>query len=322
MPGEAELCLAIDIGGTKTALALIDRQGQVRDGIHTFPVPFQADGSASAQGLIDAIAPFVNRARLLDGNLGGIGLSLCGNVHLLTGEAVLIPNLHWRRVPFGRMLSQAFGLPVAAATDVRQATLAEHTWGAAQGIRYFAWCTVGTGYGGYFFLDGKLYDGYHGYAGPFGHTTVDEINGYPCGCGRRGCLETFVAGPAIARQGQAAVDQGRSPLLSELAAGQPVTTALVFQARQAGDPEARRILEQVVRLIAINLGGLVNTLDLQRIVLGGGVVNANPDFVPWVDRKIRDYLMSEESRRDLRVVKESLPNSALFGAAVDAFTRL
>ena len=89
--------------------------------------------------------------------------------------------------------------------------------GAWPGRTQFAWATIGTGYGGYLFLDGKLYGGAHGFAGNFGHFTVDEVNGYPCGCGRRGCLETFVTSPAIAHAGQAALDVGQSPGLRELA---------------------------------------------------------------------------------------------------------
>jgi glucokinase len=199
------------------------------------------------------------------------------------------------------------------------AALAEHTWGIARGITHFAWCTVGTGYGGYLFLDDKIYGGYHGFAGNFGHTTLDEINGYPCGCGRRGCFETFVAGPAIARAGQAAVDSGRSPLLAQLAGDRPVSTHMVFQANANGDPAAVEIINQVIRLISINLGGVVNTLDLHMIVMGGGVVNASPDFVPRINARIRDFLETEEAKRDLMVVKETFPNAALFGSAADFF---
>jgi glucokinase len=205
---------------------------------------------------------------------------------------------------------------------VRDAALAEHCWGAARGVDYFAWCTVGTGYGGYLFLDGKLYDGYHGIAGPFGHSTVDEVNGYPCGCGRRGCVETYVAGPAIARQGQVVLSEGRSPLLAQSAAGQPINAAHVFQAAASGDPACAEIIENAIRMICINLSALVNTLDLQMIVLGGGVTHATPNFIQRIDRQIRAYLMSEEARRDLRIVGETFANSALVGAAADAFLRL
>jgi glucokinase len=314
-------CLALDIGGSKVAVAQIDPTGTVDGEIRTFPVPFDPSGIADPYRLIGLIRPFVDQARRAGIDLGGFGLSLCGTVNEETGEAVLNSNLHWRNLPFGEMLRKTFDLPVHAATDVRQAALAEHLWGAARGAGDFAWCTIGTGFGGYLYLGGRMYGGIHGFAGNFGHITLDEINGYPCGCGRRGCFETFVAGPAIARHGQAAADSGRSQLLAQLAGGEPVTTRMVIRAEAEGDPAAVEIMNEVIRLISINLGGVVNLLDLKMIVMGGGVVNSTPDFVQRIQTRIRDYLMTEEAKRDLEIVKESYQNSALYGAAADFFIR-
>lgn len=314
-------CLAVDIGGTKIALAIFDRAGKPVTPIQSVPVPFNSHGCADPAGLIAIIQAYLSEQGIQLADLAGTGVSLCGNVDLLTGEATLTPNLHWRNVPFGSMLRETLGVPVAAATDVRDAALAEHCWGAARAEICFAWCTVGTGYGGYLFLDGKLYDGVHGFAGPFGHMTVDEINGELCGCGRRGCVETYVSGPAIARQGQRVLFEGRSPILADIANNSPVSTTQVFQAAASGDPVCQEIIDRVIRRICINLSGLVNTLDLGMIVLGGGVTHACPDFVSRIATRIRPYLMSDEARRDLRVVAETFDNSALVGAAADAFLR-
>ncbi|MGB8980606.1 MAG: ROK family protein, partial [Anaerolineales bacterium] len=114
---------------------------------------------------------------------------------------------------------------------------------------------------------------------------------------------------------------GESPRLRGLARGAKVTTADVFAAEAQGDPAAQVILENVVRLISINLAGVVNTLDLSMIVMGGGVVNASPNFVDRIQRRIREFLMTDEARRDLQVVRESFENSALVGAAADVFLR-
>jgi glucokinase len=316
-----ETCLAVDIGGTKLAAALVGRDGQARSPIQIACVPFDSSGIADPQGLIRLMEPFVRQAREANENLVGLGLSVCGNIDMESGDAILVPNLHWRYLPFGRMVQDAFGLKVNAATDVCMAALAEHTWGAAKGVEHFIWATVGTGYGGFLWIKDGLYGGFHGFAGNFGHITLDEVNGYPCGCGRRGCFETFVAGPAIARAGQAAVNAGQSKMLAGMSAEKPVSTRMVFDARAAGDPAAVEIIENVIRLISINLGGVINLLDLQMIVMGGGVVNASPDFVECINRRIRDFLMTEEAKRDLRVVKESFPNSALFGAAAMVFDK-
>lgn len=314
-------CVAADIGGTKVDLGVFDSEGCLYGEIVKAPVPFDARRIADPDGLIKIMQPFVEQAAQEFGTLVGIGLSVCGNIDVETGEAVLVPNLHWRNIPFGKMVHQALGLPVYAATDVREAALAEHLWGVAQSVSNFVWCTIGTGYGGYLYLEDKLYGGMHGFAGNFGHITYDEINGYPCGCGKRGCFETFVAGPAIARAGQAAADSGHSPLLAELSQGGRVTTHMVFHAYSHGDTAALEIIDRVIRLLAINLSGVVNLLDLEMIVMGGGIVNVCPDLIERLNIRIRDYLMTAEAKRDLRIVKESFPNAALYGAAADVFIR-
>lgn len=313
--------LAVDIGGTKMDVACIDTQGNFLTPLSKARVPFDDNDVADAEGLIRMLAPYVEEACALEGAFEGIGMSVCGNIDPLTGEGVLIPNLHWRNVPFGAMVAEAFRLPVFAATDVRMATIAEALWGKARGVQNFAWVTIGTGYGGYLFLNGRLYDGSHSFAGNFGHITWDEIHGALCGCGRKGCVETFVAGPGIARLGQAALNKNQSPALARLAGGGPVTTRMVFQAEAEGDPAAREIIAQVIRLISINLGGVVNLLDLDMLVIGGSVSRGSEDFIDRINKRIRDYLMTEEARRDLQVIGESFTNSALVGAAADVFLR-
>ncbi len=319
--GAGVFALAVDIGGTKVALTILDSAGKCLLPVEVFPVPFDASHRAIPEALIELFAPAIETARTLPGHFRGIGVSCCGNLEEDTGMAVLIPNLGWRYVPLGDMIHQRFGVEVFAATDVRMALLAEVVWGAAKGVKNVAWATVGTGYGGYLFLDGRLHRGTHGFAGNFGHMTLDEVNGYPCGCGRKGCFETFVAGPAIARAGQRAADTAESPYLQVISKTRPIATADVFDAEAAGDPAAAVIIDQVIRLIAINLGGLVNILDLDMIVVGGGVANACLDFVERISQHIRRHLMTEEAIRDLKVVKESFENSALVGAAVDVFLR-
>lgn len=313
--------LAADIGGTNARFGMINTEGELIGLMSSFPVPFKAGGEADVEALLELIKQQLAQANRTPGLIPAVGISLCGNVERATGEAVLVANLHWRNVPFGQMIQDYCGVEVRIATDVRQAALAEALWGVARGTRNFLWATVGTGYGGYLFLNGRLYEGAHGFAGNFGHTPFDEIDGYMCGCGQRGCIETFVSGPAIARAGQLAVAREQSLLLAELAnsnQGQ-VTTPMVFSAVEAGDEAAQRIIDQVITLICQNLGAAVNLLDLEMIILGGGVCNGSDWFVERIDRRIRDFLMTVEARRDLRIVRETFEDSALWGAAADVF---
>jgi glucokinase-like ROK family protein len=316
---DQHFALAIDIGGSKVAYALIDIKGELLGGIEKLAVPFDDRGVASQEELIAQMGRFVERAWQRPGIFDGIGIGLCGNVDLQTGTVILAPNLHWRHAPMMNLVAQSYRVPVAISMDVRLAALGEAVWGGAKGVRNFAWVTVGTGYGGYFFLDGKLYDGRHAFAGNFGHIPVDEVAGYPCGCGLRGCIETYVSGPAIARAAQAAIAANRSPTLARLAGDGKATCEMVFQAEAAGDPVAVEIIEQVIRMVAKSVAGLVNTLDLEMIVFGGGVTKGSRDFVFRLDQAIRSLLMTEEARRELVIIQESYPNSTLFGAAANVF---
>lgn len=318
MSEQTHYALAVDIGGTSIKFALIDQRGKVHGELTKHPVPFGADGAADMGRLFDVMQPYIDRAIEYSGSPQlPLGVSMCGNIDEASGEAVLVANLHWHNVRFGAALRERFGLPFAIATDVRLAALAEHLWGAARGIQNFCWVTIGTGYGGYLVLNGRLYGGSHGFAGNFGHTPLDLPDGYLCGCGHYGCVETYVAGPAIARAGQRAADEGHSPLLRQLAGGNAVTTHMVFQAEQDGDPAACEIIDTMIRRVAINLAGVVNLLDLEMLIFGGGVVQASSLLVPRISARIRAYLMTVEARRDLRLVSESFPNSALVGAAAN-----
>jgi glucokinase len=311
--------LAVDIGGTKMEVAFIDVEGNLFKSIEKHYVPFDDDCIADPDRMIELLHPYLQQAGQLPGRFMGIGLSVCGNIDRKSGDAILCPNLGWRYLPFGKMVGETFGVPVYAATDVRMAAQAEAVWGNAKGLRNFAWATIGTGFGGYLFLNGELFEGSHGFAGNFGHNTLDEIHGRRCGCGLKGCFESFAAGPAIARAGQAAVDAGKSTMLAELAGDGKVATYMVFKAEVAGDPAAKEIIDSMVRLYAISFAGLVNILDLDMIVVGGGVTRGSSDLITRIDARTRDYLMTVEARRDLKIVREAFPNSALYGAAATVF---
>ncbi len=313
--------LAVDVGGTKMDIAYVNQFGELYAPADRLMVPFDEKGVGKPEAILDMIEPYFISGKREFGKIPGIGLSVCGNFDTKTGEAVLVANLHWRNVPFGQMARDRFGVPNYPATDVRMALLAEVLWGKAKGLKHVAWMTLGTGYGGYLFLDGKLYDGAHGFAGNLGHNIYDERIGDLCGCGQKGCFETFVSGPAIARQGQAAVNQRKSNCLLDLSKNgqEPVTTKMVFQAESLDDQTSKEIIEEEVRKLGISLSSMVNLLDLEMIVLGGGVWKGSPEFINRVDRKVRDFLMTEEAKRDLKIVTESFPNSALVGAGADVF---
>jgi len=310
--------MAVDIGGTKMSAAVVDSNGKVQDQVITSRVPFTRLGAADQFKIIDWIK---KQRTSFSEQLSGVGLSICGNVDEENGFVPLSANLHWREIPFGQMVEQACGLPVVAATDVCMAALAEMTWGFARGKKFFAWVTIGTGFGGYLVLDGQLYRGFHGYAGNFGHNTWDEYSNEVCGCGKSGCIEKFVSGPGIAKAGQKKYSSGGLMTLIDKPHANPLRAEDVFKAASLGDTDARAIIDEAIRLTAISLAGLVNILDLEMLVIGGGIAHAASDYVDRISQRIRQYLMTTEAKRDLLVVSEGFTNSALIGSAAAVFLK-
>jgi glucokinase len=304
-------------------IAYVDQTGAFFKSPERLYVPFNENCVADLDKMLDMLEPYVIFARENLPNFLGAGFSICGNIDDSSGDAVLVANLRWYNVPFGKLAHARYQVPIYAATDVRMALIAELLWGKARGLNYVAWMTLGTGYGGYLFLDGKLYGGTHGFAGNLGHAIYDERGGAECGCGQRGCFGSYVAGPAIARQGQAAANEGRSTLLKEWGqtAGKKVTTRMVYEAEEQGDPAAVEIVEEQVRKLGISLSSMVDLLELEMIVMGGGVLKGAADFLDRVDNRVRGFLMTVEAKRDLKIVRETFDNSALMGAAATVFIK-
>lgn len=318
MTDKSPFSLALDIGGTKLEIGMIDANGNLLTGIDRIPIPFK-DGVASLEGILDIMDDYVEKAKKRKGAFRGIGLSSCGLVDLESGVVIISPNQHWYGVPLRSSVRERFDLPVYTATDTRLAVLGEAAWGAGSKAQNFAWVTMGTGLGAAFFLNGKLYGGERGFAGAFGHNTVDEINGYPCGCGRRGCLETYASGRALARNGQAAVDMGHMTVLKEIAKDRRVTAKMVFEAESMGDEVAKHLINQLVRYAGIGISQLINIMDINFIIMGGGLSKVGPDFLKRIESESKKHLFNAKVANEIRIIRESLPNSAMYGAAANVF---
>jgi glucokinase len=314
---EKEIAVVFDIGGTKLESAVINSEGKLIE-MEKEDVPF-AEGKASIEGIFSIIDGELEHAGKKISTTAGIGISVCGLIDKESGDVVVAPNLHWYDVPLTKLLRKRYKKPVFVETDTKLAALGEATWGAGKGHDNFAWVTLGTGFGGSFFLNGKIFEGERGFAGAFGHNTMDDVNGYPCGCGRLGCLETFASGRSLARNAQAAVDMGHVTKIREIANGEKIRAEMVFEAEKMGDETAKRLIEQLVHYTAIGIGQIINILDLNLIIMGGGLIKAGEQFLNRIRAEVKNHLFCQEAAKDLKIITESLPNPALFGAASMVF---
>ncbi|HET7751871.1 MAG TPA: ROK family protein [Terriglobales bacterium] len=269
------LAMGVDIGGTKLAAGVVDGSGAILQQIRT---PMAAKGEASAglaavTSAITALGKKLGAGASLSEVVSGIGLCSPGPVDPHTGVVINPPNLPcWRNYPLVAEVGRVFGVPVKLDNDGNAAALAEAQWGAGRGFQNVFYATIGTGIGTGIVFDGRIYHGRTGAAAEGGHVSID-YRGPRCGCGKPGCIEVLACGPAIARRARAKLSAGQTSALLDLAKGnaEAITPEMVGQAYAAGDAVARETLLETVDLLALWLGNMVDLLEPDVMVMGGGV---------------------------------------------------
>ena len=262
--------LGVDIGGTKVAVGTVDSNGKI---LNHYRKPMIANSTAEAgfqavTGAIDSVLPEI-------GSVKSIGICAPGPLDPRTGIVLNPPNVPcWRNFPLAAKIAAKYDVPVKVDNDANAAALAETRWGAARGFQYVFCATVGTGIGTGIIFDGKIYHGKTGSAGEGGHVTID-YRGPQCGCGKRGCIEILASGPAIGTRARSriAAQPERGASILSLAGGklESVTSEFVGKAYSAGDELATEILKETVDLLTVWLGNIVDILDPDVLVMGGGV---------------------------------------------------
>jgi glucokinase len=261
---------AVDLGGTSFRCALADGDG-------TF-VAEASEPTRSHEGpeaVLGRIAECIASLSERSGERpAAIGMGIPGLVDRERGIARFLPNFptRWRGVPVGEILGRLTGAEIRILNDVRMATLGELVFGLGRSARTMAFYALGTGVGGGIAIEGKLLLGPLGAAGEIGHHTIVP-DGPVCGCGNRGCLETFASGPAIAAEGIRLLLSGLAPRLHEATGGDAarVSPKVMADAARAGDEAVASAIARVGTLLGIGIANVVTTIHPDLVVIGGGV---------------------------------------------------
>ncbi len=313
------LALGIDLGGTNARAALVDRDSGTVLRLERHVL----DGRSPE----DVVAVVTRAARAAAGeggvpSLGRVGMGVAGQVLGASGVVLNAPNLGWRDVPLGAMLSAALGAPVRVVNDLSAAAWGESRFGAARGVKEALVVFAGTGVGSGIVLGGHLHEGSRGVAGELGHVKVRPPRpGEPprrCGCGMVGCLEAYAGGANLAARVRADVASGSATSIRELAAGDlsRLTAAHVEQACAAGDGYARRLWEEIGEMLAVAIANAVTLLNPERVVLGGGVLRGSPTLREIVEFHVRAEA-SRTAASGLSIVTAELGDEAgVVGAAL------
>jgi glucokinase len=279
MKNEARIVVGVDVGGTKVAAGLVNAKGEV---LARSKTPMLTEGPAS-NGLmavstaIRGLSPEAPSPH----PIAAIGICAPGPLNPETGVIINPPNLTiWHNYPLAEQMRRTYNLPVKVDNDANAAALAEAKWGAGRGYRNLFYASVGTGIGTGIIFDGHIYHGKTGAAAEGGHVGIDS-DGPVCNCGKRGCIETLAAGPAIARRARQKLGQNPNSLLLAMAGGdiQKVSSELVGRAHAAGDPVAKEVMKETLDLFAYWLGSIIDLLEPDAIVIGGGVSSLLAPFL-------------------------------------------
>lgn len=293
------LVVGVDVGGTKVAAGLVDRRGEIKSQIRTPMVANRSadEGLAAVLSAIDLLLDQDSKAR---SSIRGIGICAPGPLDPHTGVVVNPPNVPcWRNFPLAAEVARVYDVPVKVENDANAAALAEAVWGAGRGFHHIFYTTIGTGIGTGLVCDKRIYNGRTGAAGEGGHMSID-YNGPPCGCGKPGCVEILAAGPAIARRARTklAAGKGSGSKILDLAKGNidAVTSEMVGHAYAAGDPLAKEILQETVKLLALWLSNIVDLLEPDVMIIGGGAAAMLSPFFGDLSEWLVKYCVNSRSR--------------------------
>lgn len=295
--------LAIDIGGSKLFVGIVDETGQI---LAERKMQFQ---SVSRQIILDSIRQLcMPLAEMFAPDR--IGVSIPGLADPKTGvwkEAVFSKV---RDFPIAENLAALFALPVFIDNDANNCACAEKIFGCAKTVDDFIWLTISNGCGAGIFLNGQLFSGASGNAGELGHVCVTDED-FLCPCGNRGCLESVAAGPGIVRRYEAAVT-ARKPSLS---------AKTIAHMAEAGDAAARAVYEKTGVYIGKAIAAAVNILNVPLVVLGGGIGMDSSLYIAALKKTVDEHLYAT-ANKNLTIVSTALGyNASLLGAAATAFIR-
>lgn len=310
---EKPYAIGIDIGGTNSVFGIVDKrghiinQGSIKTGTYKEINDYINHLSAGVQEIIDQVGG--------SGNIKGIGVG-APNGNYFTGCIEFAPNLPWKGViPLAQMLTDKLNIPVALTNDANAAAIGEMTYGAARGLKDFIVITLGTGVGSGIVVNGQLVYGHDGFAGELGHTT-SRRDGRICGCGKKGCLETYTSATGVARTAREFLETRKDASLMRELDPAEITSKDVYDAAVKGDKLALEIFDMTGQLLGESFADFVAFSSPEAIILFGGLTKAgNLIFDPV--RKHMEENMLPIYRNKIKLLMSELKESdaAVLGAS-------
>ena len=307
--------IGIDLGGTGIAAGLIDETGAL---LLKKSVP-----TLSGRGAGPVIADIVSLCKsLTDGqslsscDINSVGIGCPGTVDPTTGRILYATNLGFTDVPIGPLVAKELDLPVYIENDANCAALGESRFGAGRGSKYSVTITLGTGIGGGLIIGGAIYSGPFFGAGEFGHHII-KMGGEVCGCGAKGCWEAYASATALIRETVKGAKNNPNSLINRIAGGNfsKINAKTPFDAALEGDAVAKEIVDDYLTHLSVGFSNIVNLLQPEIIVIGGGISGQGDSLILAVERRVKNLVLGGNLKT--RFLIAGLGNDAgIIGAAI------
>lgn len=266
--------IGLDLGGTNSVFGIVDSRGDIKA-----TTAIKTQGYETVDEYVEAS---VEALQIIIDQVGGIEkIKAMGigapNGNYYTGTIEFAPNLSWGHngiVPLAKMFSDKLGIPVALTNDANAAAIGEMTYGVARGMKNFIVITLGTGVGSGIVINGQLVYGSDGFAGELGHIIMNRVNGRPCGCGRKGCLEAYCSATGVARTARELIETTDEPSLLRDMPAADITSLDVSIAASKGDALAKRIYEFTGNMLGEACADFAAFSSPEAFIFFGGLTKA------------------------------------------------
>ncbi len=310
---QKDYIISIDLGGTKILSAALNS----RDGIvHRFKKSTKAKSPKADYGrlIMDSVNSLLMESGIDEKHIRAICLGIPGSVNPGTGVVGLAPNLGLKNYNAKEQLQKYTSIPVLIENDVNLAALGILNYGIAQGKRNVLVVFLGTGIGGGLVFNGELYRGSSFVAGEIGHMPFID-NGNLCGCGKRGCFEAHASRTAIVNAITAEIKKGkRSKLARYVKENKQIKSKALLEALEAGDPLTVKYVNQACEAVGKTIAGINNLLNLDLIVLGGGVIEAmHQHMMPQIKKAFNEHSLKDSKKPTKVLVSRLLDDAAIYG---------
>jgi glucokinase len=310
--------IGVDLGGTKILVAIVSHKGKILSQAKS-PTPGIEGPEAVIRRIVETVESAAQKVGVALEDMGGLGIGSPGVVDFRTGIVRFAPNLtRWEEVALGPLLEQQLQLPVVVGNDVDVATFGEFALGAGQGSKNMVGIFPGTGIGGALILNGKLHTGARGSANEIGHMTL-VADGPLCGCGRRGCAEAVASRTALERDLRLAIQFGRETILTDLVKeGDRIRSGTLAKAAKKNDLLVLETLNRTGHYLGLLAGSIVNFIDPEVIVFGGGLIEACEEWLmPTIRGTARHYFINRLDLDSVRIEVAQLGDYAgVLGSAM------